>query len=386
MDHSFDQFMPHGHCFLWRADILALHVISDALIAIAYFTIPLAIFYFIRHKRVRNRLVPVLFISFIMTCGITHVFSIWNFWNADYWIAGGFKALCAGISVTTAALLWFLMPAALKHPTVKDVEDLNEQLQEANQELEARVRQRTRQLESLNMELGHINSIISHDFKNSLNVLLGYASLTESCKDLEECRTYGQSIHRVSLQLNQLISDMAGLVKLGQEHLEIKEIDLNQMIRALLAEFRIQLEEVEAQVEVDPLPTIYGVESLMHQLFANLMSNSIKYRSSQRKLKIRVFAKIDAEDFEVYWEDNGEGVSVEDQERIFEMYKRGRNAEQLGEGSGIGLAFCRKICRIHGGEIELTSKQPPQGAGFVIVIPRSIDIPPKDPFKLATQI
>ena len=215
MNHAMNSYMPHGHCFLWQSDLLLLHIVSDALIAISYFTIPLAIYYFVKHKQVRSRLVPMMFFSFILTCGITHIFTIWNFWHTDYWLSGWFKTLCAAISSVTAVSLWVLMPRALKLPTVKDMEEMNEKLQEANTGLELKVQERTDQLERLNQELAHVNSIISHDFKNSLQLLIGYTELAQSSNDVEELHDFTQKFGYGCLQLERLIDDLSSLVRMG---------------------------------------------------------------------------------------------------------------------------------------------------------------------------
>lgn len=114
---SFD-FMPHGHCFFWQTDLLFLHVISDLLIAAAYFSIPFALLYLAKKRPdIKLKSIFLLFAAFIMACGITHILNSWNFWYADYWISGFAKAITALISVTTAIMLWKWMPHALQWPS-----------------------------------------------------------------------------------------------------------------------------------------------------------------------------------------------------------------------------------------------------------------------------
>ena len=112
-------FMPHGYCYLWNPGLVWLHVISDTLIAIAYFTIPFSLLWFVRKRRdLPFSWIFVLFGVFIVACGTTHVMEVWNLWHAEYWLAGVLKAITATASVGTAILLARLVPQALELPHV----------------------------------------------------------------------------------------------------------------------------------------------------------------------------------------------------------------------------------------------------------------------------
>src|SRR4051812_13521505 len=91
---AFSEFMPHGHCYFWTPSLIWLHTISDALIAIAYSTIPVTLIYFIRKRRdLQFDWMFACFAVFILACGTTHVIEIWNIWHANYWLAAGVKAV-----------------------------------------------------------------------------------------------------------------------------------------------------------------------------------------------------------------------------------------------------------------------------------------------------
>ncbi|WP_017715758.1 PAS domain S-box protein [Kamptonema formosum] len=107
-------FIPHGHCYLWKPDLVFLHIASDSLIALAYYSIPIALFYF-AHKR-RDLPYPWIFLLFgvfIVSCGTTHLMEIWTLWHPLYWIAGWLKAFTAFVSLLTAAVLVPLIPRLL---------------------------------------------------------------------------------------------------------------------------------------------------------------------------------------------------------------------------------------------------------------------------------
>jgi len=113
-------FMPHGYCYLWNIRLVSLHVVSDALIALSYFAIPVTLLWFVRKRRdLPFNWIFALFGVFIVACGLTHVMEIWNLWHADYWLAGAIKAVTAAASVGTAIALVRLMPQALLIPNVK---------------------------------------------------------------------------------------------------------------------------------------------------------------------------------------------------------------------------------------------------------------------------
>jgi PAS domain S-box-containing protein len=133
---AFPDFMPHGYCYLWDARIVWLHVISDALITLSYYAIPLILIYFLR----RNREIPFnhifwMFGSFILACGTTHLMEIWNVWHGTYLLAGVIKAATAAISVVTAAMLIPLVPKVASLPA-------RVHLQEQNRKLEREIAER----------------------------------------------------------------------------------------------------------------------------------------------------------------------------------------------------------------------------------------------------
>lgn len=110
-----DRFMPHGYCFLWQPDLLWLHVIADATIAIAYFSIPLTIGYIIYKQKqaLPFRWAFVMFAMFIFLCGTTHLLEIVTLWRPVYYFEGVLKILTAAVSIATAILMFPLIPSLL---------------------------------------------------------------------------------------------------------------------------------------------------------------------------------------------------------------------------------------------------------------------------------
>lgn len=118
-----DTLSPHGICLFWRPELIWTHVAADALIGLAYFSIPLALAVFVRSRPdVRFGWVVWMFVAFIMLCGVTHFISIWTLWHPDYAIEAVVKAATAIASVATALALWPLLPKIIALPSPASLE------------------------------------------------------------------------------------------------------------------------------------------------------------------------------------------------------------------------------------------------------------------------
>src|ERR1700741_1146196 len=126
---SSQDFMPHGYCYLWDRGLVWRHLISDVLIALAYFSIPITLLYFVRRKRdLPFHWIFVCFGVFIVACGSPHVMEVWTLWHATYWLSGIIKAVTALASVPTAVLLVQLVPKAIDLPSPDKLKEVNQDL------------------------------------------------------------------------------------------------------------------------------------------------------------------------------------------------------------------------------------------------------------------
>ncbi|WP_230967788.1 hybrid sensor histidine kinase/response regulator [Nostoc sp. WHI] len=148
-------FIPHGHCYLWQTNLVWLHILSDAFIALAYYSIPATLFYFV-HKRqdLPFDWIFLLFSAFIVACGTTHLIEIWTLWHPTYWVSGFVKAVTALISVITAVQLVPLVPQALALPSPA-------QLEQANQELQTQIGERLRVEKELRKYQNHLEEMVA---------------------------------------------------------------------------------------------------------------------------------------------------------------------------------------------------------------------------------
>jgi len=107
-------YIPHGYCYLWQRELVALHIVSDSIIALAYYSIPISLIYFMRQRKdLPFRNIFWLFAAFIISCGTTHIMEVWTLWHPVYWVSGSLKIITAAISAYTAFALIPLVPQAL---------------------------------------------------------------------------------------------------------------------------------------------------------------------------------------------------------------------------------------------------------------------------------
>jgi len=123
-------FMPHGYCYQWNTSIVLLHVISDGLITLSYFCIPIALIYLVRKRGdLPFNWIFFMFGGFIVSCGVTHLMEIWTIWHASYLLAGVLKAVTATLSVVTAVMLVPLIPKAIALPSPEKLRKVNRELE-----------------------------------------------------------------------------------------------------------------------------------------------------------------------------------------------------------------------------------------------------------------
>ncbi|HEX9830576.1 MAG TPA: PAS domain S-box protein [Thermodesulfobacteriota bacterium] len=166
-------FMPHGYCLLWNANLVWLHVVTDSLITLAYYSIPVTLLYFVRKRQdLVFNWIFLMFAAFIFACGTTHLMGILTLWEPVYQLEGIIKLMTATVSVITAFLLIPLVPKALALPSPSQLEVVNqalrkeilereqaeEELRETHDELEMRVEERT-------SELSNANELLTQEIK-----------------------------------------------------------------------------------------------------------------------------------------------------------------------------------------------------------------------------
>ncbi len=223
-------FIPHGHCYLWKTGLVWLHIISDATIALAYYSIPILLVYFIsKRKDVPFNGVFLLFGAFIIACGTGHLMEIWTLWHPDYWIAGGLKAITAIVSIYTAFALIYLIPQALTLPSPAQLEAINLVLSSEiieRKRIEEELRQAEEVANNSSQAKSEFLANMSHELRTPLNGILGYTQILQRTEALSEKGSKGVGIiYQCGSHLLTLINDVLDLSKIEARKLELNPID-----------------------------------------------------------------------------------------------------------------------------------------------------------------
>ncbi len=234
-------------------------------------------------------------------------------------------------------------------------------------------------LAALNEELSRSNAdleqfayVASHDLQEPLRMVVSYVQLLEKryAENLDERgKKYIDYIVEGALRMQQLINDLLVYSRVGTRSKPYKQIQCNQLVGQVLFTLQLAVKEADGRVEVGELPTLIADESQLFQVFQNLVTNAIKFRSKEPPL-----VKIDAQRAPNCWQfsvsDNGIGIDPQHFERIFTIFQR-LHAREEYPGTGIGLAICKRIIQRHGGKIWVEST-PGQGSTFYFTIEDSL--------------
>ncbi|MBN3879483.1 MULTISPECIES: ATP-binding protein [unclassified Nostoc] len=367
-------FVPHGHCYLWQTGLVWLHIISDATIALAYYSIPFLLIYFIsKRKDVPFNGVFLLFSAFIIACGTGHLMDIWTLWHPDYWIAGSLKALTAIISIYTAFALFSLMPQALTLPSPAQLEAINETLSTEiveRKRIEKELRFAEEVAQNSSQAKSEFLANMSHELRTPLNGILGYTQILQRTESLSEKGRKGVSIiYQCGSHLLTLINDVLDLSKIEARKLELYPVDfyLPAFIDSVTEISRIRAEQkvIAFHVQLDPdLPTgIHADEKRLRQVLINLLSNAIKFTNEGSvTFKVKVITQQlntnEQTNYKIRFEviDTGAGIIAAQAQKIFQPFEQVGNQKRQSEGTGLGLAISQNIVLLMGGQIQVESE------------------------------
>ncbi|WP_414564647.1 MULTISPECIES: ATP-binding protein [unclassified Anabaena] len=367
-------FIPHGHCYLWKTGLVWLHIISDATIALAYYSIPLLLIYFISQRRdVPFNGVFLLFGAFIIACGTGHLMEIWTLWHPDYWIAGGLKAITAIISIYTAFALIYLIPQALTLPSPAQLEAINRVLADEivqRKRIEKELRQAEEIANNSNQAKSEFLANMSHELRTPLNGILGYTQILQRTESFTEKGSKGISIiYECGSHLLTLINDVLDLAKIEARKLELNFIDfyLPAFLDSVSEICRIRAEQkvIKFHLQLDPdLPTgVRTDEKRLRQVLINLLGNAIKFtQQGSVTFTVKVINQGENDNGKIIYKirfeiaDTGTGMTPEQVNKIFLPFEQVGNQKRQTEGTGLGLAISQRIISLMNSQIQVTSE------------------------------
>ncbi|MBP0013574.1 MAG: GAF domain-containing protein [Roseofilum sp. SID2] len=228
----------------------------------------------------------------------------------------------------------------------------------------------TRELERSNAELEKFAYIASHDLQEPLNLIASYVELLEMRYedqfDQEGKDFLGFVVEGVS-HMQGLIDDLLTYSRVGRKGQKFVAINAEDILKRSLVNLQVRIAEVQAKITYDSLPDILGDTTQLTQLFQNLISNALKFHRDNIS-QVHIGVREQREEWLFSVQDNGIGIEKEMADRIFTIFQRLHTREEY-EGTGIGLAICKKIVEVHGGKIWVESEVG-QGSTFYFTIPK----------------
>jgi len=383
-------FAPHGYCLMWDPALVWTHVFADALIAGAYFSIPLAIVRFVRGRQdLEFSWIFWLFALFILACGTTHLFGIWTLWHADYAWEAVIKVVTAIASVGTAIVLWPLIPKALAIPSPL-------QLREANTQLSQRVRERDDALERLKKEIedreraeaallqaqkmeavGQLTGGIAHDFNNLLTVVLGGLDMIHSTTAEETTRKRAanalQAAERGAKLTGQLLAfSRSQKLDLKPTLVAPRVLEMRELLERSLGpsvELKLDLQSGSTPVVADPTQLELAVLNMALNA-RDAMPGGGTLTISTRERRVDNDAELpDGDYLELRVTDTGIGMTPDVVERAFDPFF---TTKGIGKGTGLGLSMVYGVARQSGGTARIESSL---GVGTIVsvLLPRTGD-------------
>ncbi|TFZ60319.1 ATPase [Methylorubrum sp. Q1] len=344
-----ENLSPHGICLLWRPELIWTHVISDSLIAFAYFSIPVGLAYFVSRRRdVVFGWIFWSFAVFITACGATHLMAIWTLWVPDYGLEAAVKLITGMASIGTAVALWVLMPKALTLPSPTQLRQANEALQARIAErdaalaaLEAANAERARAEEALRQSqkmeaIGQLTGGVAHDFNNLLNVvLLNLDRIERGLPEASPLRTRLRDAVKGAERAATMTHKLLAFAR--RQPLSPVSTDVNAQI-ASFAEFLGGTIGSRIRLETDLAPNLPRVRIDPNQFENAILNLAVNARDAMPEggtltLVTRPLPEGDGIAVEV--SDTGTGMPPEVEARAFEPFF---TTKPLGQGTGLGLS------------------------------------------------
>lgn len=380
-----DSLSPHGICLVWRPELVWTHVVSDAAIAAAYFSIPVALAYFVRRRPdVAFTWIFWSFAAFILACGATHAMSIWTLWHPDYGVEALVKAATALASIATAAALWPLLPQAIALPSPIQLKRMNDDLAHRvderdaalaalNAEMARRLKAEKMLRQSQKMEaIGQLAGGIAHDFNNlMMATLLSLDTAQRQIdRDAKKARDMIVNARSAAERAAKLTDQLLAFAR--QQPLLPTSLTIDHLIaelRPLLEQAAKETGELKLCLECGS----YAVKADQQQLEACLLNLVVNARDAicdsgviTISTRPAEFPQSGAPALLIEVADTGNGMTPEIVTRIFDPFF---TTKPIGKGTGLGLSQVYGFVRQSGGDIVVESA-PGVGTTMRMYLPR----------------
>ncbi|MEZ4888590.1 MAG: ATP-binding protein [Chitinophagales bacterium] len=254
------------------------------------------------------------------------------------------------------------------------IEDQNKAISEQSHKMEEQNHQLSQLAEKLatkNESLNHFTRMASHDLKEPLRNITGLAELMQmNFEGDSENIEFVKFIKDAADRMNHLLEDLIAFARadIGTTH-ALETVDLNKVLEATKANLRLKIEDTQTQIEHDELPKVAAHFTPIMQLFQNLIANGIKYQKADNQPHIHISVQPNGAKYTISISDNGIGMDPSNLKKIFEPFKRLHTRSEY-DGSGLGLATCKKIAEHYGEKIWVES-EPDVGTTFYFTLPKA---------------
>lgn len=240
-----------------------------------------------------------------------------------------------------------------------------------NAELTRRVRQHAMELEEANKELEAFSYSVSHDLRAPLRAVDGFTGMLlarYAAQMPPEATRLLQQVDGSAKRMGRLIEDLLRFSRLGRQPLSKSQVNVSEMVNAIVQELRNEAGEREIETRIAELPEIFGDPALLRQVFVNLLSNAFKF-TQNKKAFIEVGCEISGQEYIFFVRDNGAGFDMAYAEKLFGVFQR-LHTEKEFEGTGVGLSIVQRIVQRHGGRIWALAETG-KGATFYTAFPKN---------------
>ncbi len=232
-----------------------------------------------------------------------------------------------------------------------------------------------RQLAEKNKELEEFTYVASHDLQEPVRTIASFVELFREFyadKLDDQANEFLDLMEGASLRSQQLISDLLQYSRIGRKR-ELSAIDMNELVGEVVDDLTLRIRETEAELQVaDNLPQLMGFRTELRLLVQNLVTNALKFTRENVSPRVVISFAENEEEYEFLVADNGIGIDEKFFDQIFVVFKRLHGRSEF-EGTGIGLAHCKKVVDLHRGRIWVTSKVG-EGTTFHFTIPKNIEV------------